>query len=122
MPDLTKFKGHTPGPWRYEDGHVVGLGGARDIANVRDILSHIQGHDTQATRHSDGRLLAAAPELLDELAAARAEARRLRGMILAFATGQRWCHVSWQREPHIAPLFEEAARGTDVYGLAALDD
>ncbi len=54
---------HTPGPWRYhDDGWITTGDGAASICRVADAKDHVEVSDTQ--RNADGKLLAAAPDLL----------------------------------------------------------
>lgn len=72
--DLAQFDGHTPGPWAP----------MRDSDNLFGIVAYNDGDSFEVARtydehgHADTALLAAAPELLSECRALRAENARLR--------------------------------------------
>ena len=85
MTDLSKLKGHTLGPWRAGrdtiemDGYIyAGAGASKIIGQVRGWgWLHVGKGEKAATIEQDanGRLLAAAPDLL-------AEVTRLRGLLV----------------------------------------
>ena len=58
---------HTPGPWRYCDGGVFSdFEGKEDITIAQVLRAGINGHNSWEGQ-TNGRLIAAAPELLEAL-------------------------------------------------------
>lgn len=71
--DLTKYDGHTPGPWAWDDKDYCGLDGPdRDaVLTYRNFEGmHLTYGDS---RHANARLIADAPALLDEVKRLRAD-------------------------------------------------
>jgi len=73
MSNDTTTAQHTPGPWEYKAGAdidgkpyaiVQGMNGTRQVADLKPALRDIGGPEVTAV---DGNLIAAAPDLLNEL-------------------------------------------------------
>ena len=73
MIDLTQFDGHTPGPWDYTKGTVtrrpVGIYGYEDNDPEVELCDHavMVPEWPAAEQDANARLIAAAPELLEEV-------------------------------------------------------
>ena len=79
--DLTQFEGHTPGEWVVVDvsGVPLGVGVTKGIANIMVCNTLFEGDRDKdlPRRGADATLIAAAPEMKDEIIALRGEVHQL---------------------------------------------
>lgn len=68
---MDKVNGHTPGPWKVENGKIYGRNGTyitRDVAYVPDYVARMDASTmAPVEQSSNARLIAAAPDMLAAL-------------------------------------------------------
>ena len=71
MGDYSKYKGHTPGPWRRRGDTVIGpIGNVIAECCGYSVMAEDEAQRKQGGREANAALIAAAPDLLDTLEAA----------------------------------------------------
>lgn len=95
MIDITKFDGHTPGPYYVEHLRIY-ASDTRDVADVRGWGWLRYRNDGASQMDANARLFAAAPDLLAEVIRLRAEVAAL----TADAGRYRWLRAQhWSTSP-----------------------
>ena len=98
--DLSKYAGHTPGPWVFHQYGVRDAGGYLFKFNWPHLYT---GQDERyrqetAARQADGCLIADAPALLAALAAEQARAERLAEALRVIAEYQPQLSNTWNQD------------------------
>lgn len=88
---------HTPGPWKFEFGYIVGHYG--------ELVANVQPLDNVKERKANANLLAAAPDLLQCAKCALAD---LEGILPEFETGGDRLHPGWQTLKELKSVIHKA--------------
>lgn len=119
MLDLSKYQGHTPGPWEKKTPSEIYPASLEDCRIIFPPLGYA-GPIAEVSGEPDARLIADAPQLLAELREARAENEKLKSEKMALETDIE--HRDKFTAVNIMNGIWDDLCGRSGYDLGCLDD